>query len=280
MKRSFVAVAGLCLTFGLAPKLALAQQASGSAQVYSACGAAAFTLGHFAPLTQLANGELCTNATGGGGGGGGAVYGPTAVGSAVANPPVETGFQDGSGNVAIVTPSIGLPVNVIGGSVVFAGTLPNGSASNASSAVATSSNQLPTNAFLYLFNGTTYDQAQDDASKNLKVALQTGDTYENAANWIGGTASTTAGTATTLVAASGASLKSYITDLSCYNTSATTITVALNDSLSTVLIVPSTGGNNLPIRVPLQTAANTALTFTASTAETTVGCTARGYKGS
>jgi hypothetical protein len=53
-----------------------------------------------------------------------------------------------------------------------------GSASNASSAVATSSTNGQTVAWLYLFNGTTWDQAQADASKNLKVnvnaALPTG----------------------------------------------------------------------------------------------------------
>lgn len=49
--------------------------------------------------------------TGGGGGGGGAVFGPTAVGSAVANPPVINGFQTAGGNVAVVTPTTPLPNN-------------------------------------------------------------------------------------------------------------------------------------------------------------------------
>lgn len=48
--------------------------------------------------------------SGGGGGGGGAVYGPTAVGSAVANPPVINGYQTAGGNVAVVTPSTPMPV--------------------------------------------------------------------------------------------------------------------------------------------------------------------------
>jgi hypothetical protein len=47
---------------------------------------------------------------GSGGGGGGAAYGPTAVGAAVANPPIINGYQDGSGNVAVVTPTAPFPV--------------------------------------------------------------------------------------------------------------------------------------------------------------------------
>jgi len=44
-----------------------------------------------------------------------------------------------------------------------------GSTSNATSGVATSSTNGATVAWLYAFNGTTWDQLQDDASKNLKV---------------------------------------------------------------------------------------------------------------
>lgn len=45
-----------------------------------------------------------------------------------------------------------------------------GSVSNASSAVATSSTNTGAVSYLYGFNGTTWDQLQADASKNLKVA--------------------------------------------------------------------------------------------------------------
>ena len=45
----------------------------------------------------------------------------------------------------------------------------SGSVSNATSAVATSSTNLGTVAYNYGFNGTTWDQLQVDASKNLKV---------------------------------------------------------------------------------------------------------------
>lgn len=50
------------------------------------------------------------------------------------------------------------------------GTFPiSGATSNASSAVATSSTNAPTVAYNYGFNGTTWDQIQVDASKNLKT---------------------------------------------------------------------------------------------------------------
>jgi len=48
-----------------------------------------------------------------------------------------------------------------------------GTASNASSGVATSSTNGTSNSWLYGFNGTTWDQLQVDGSKYLKVAVQT-----------------------------------------------------------------------------------------------------------
>lgn len=94
-----------------------------------------------------------------------------------------------------------------------------------------------------------------------------------------GSASTTANTATTLIAAQGASVKTYITGLQCSNTSATTTYVTMNDSASSVFIVPAGGGSNVVFNVPLVTAANTALTFTAASAVTTMYCNAQGYAG-
>lgn len=49
-----------------------------------------------------------------------------------------------------------------------------GSTSNATSGVATSATNVPTVAYNYGFNGTTWDQLQVDASKFLKVAPQAG----------------------------------------------------------------------------------------------------------
>src|ERR1035437_6190494 len=49
-----------------------------------------------------------------------------------------------------------------------------GATSNASSAVATSSTNLPGVSYNYGFNGTTWDQLQVDASKYLKINCVTG----------------------------------------------------------------------------------------------------------
>lgn len=58
----------------------------------------------------------------------------------------------------------GLPINCIVGCA-------GGTASNATSGVATSSTNGTTDAWLYGFNGTTWDQLQVDGSKFLKVVL-------------------------------------------------------------------------------------------------------------
>jgi hypothetical protein len=63
---------------------------------------------------------------------------------------------DGSGNL-----DINCAVGCVGGT-----------SSNASSGVTTSSTNGASVAWLYMFNGTTWDQAQDDASKNLKINLR------------------------------------------------------------------------------------------------------------
>jgi hypothetical protein len=99
-----------------------------------------------------------------------------------------------------------------------------------------------------------------------------------------GAASTTGTGATTLIAAGGASIKTYITDIECGRTDAGTsaITVTFNDSASTVLVLPNSGGgggNVKAFNVPLVTAANTAFTFTAGTGVTTLYCAAQGFSG-
>lgn len=62
----------------------------------------------------------------------------------------------------------------------------SGSTSNAASGVATSSTNIPTVAYSYGFNGTTWDQLQVDASKSLKV-IATPSSAAGAANTISAT---------------------------------------------------------------------------------------------
>lgn len=101
MKRIVSALALLCL-LSVAPFGRLHAQ---TAQPVPQCNVMAYQAnGLPMPLTQTPGGALCTigNAPG-------ATYGPTPVGSAVANPPLMVGYQSSGGNVVIVTPSLGLP---------------------------------------------------------------------------------------------------------------------------------------------------------------------------
>jgi hypothetical protein len=59
-----------------------------------------------------------------------------------------------------------------------------GTTSNASSAVATSATNQATVAYNYAFNGTTWDQIQDDANKNLKIVVFQGASALGATNGI------------------------------------------------------------------------------------------------
>jgi hypothetical protein len=103
-------------------------------------------------------------------------------------------------------------------------------------------------------------------------------TYKEA--WLAGAANTTANTATTVIAAQGANIKIYVTSFQCSNSSATTTTFSLNDTVTSQFICPAGAGTNLVFPVPLVvTAANTALTATAAAGVTTIYFNAQGYKG-
>ena len=108
--------------------------------------------------------------------------------------------------------------------------------------------------------------------------------FANKENMVRGTASQTGTTATTLIAAQGSGVKIYVTGVQCKNRGSTTTIVALNDDETTgsgtVLIVPTSGGDNEVYQTPLVVAANTALTFTPSAASSTIYCNAQGYTGS
>lgn len=101
-------------------------------------------------------------------------------------------------------------------------------------------------------------------------------------NMVRGTNSATGTSATTIIAAQGSSIKTYLTNVQCFRTDSgsTMIYVTLSDSVSTVVPIPPSGGSSIVFTTPLVTASNTALTFTASAATTTVYCNAQGYTGS
>jgi hypothetical protein len=125
MKRASLlgGVIGLAASASLLSSCATHAQTGGpiSALVVTSCGAQTYPVGFPALLTQLANGEFCTNSTGGGGGSN-AAAGPT--GSAVPASAGYTGFSVG-GILTGVSAATPFPVAVIsgGGSNASIGTI-------------------------------------------------------------------------------------------------------------------------------------------------------------
>jgi hypothetical protein len=95
-----------------------------------------------------------------------------------------------------------------------------------------------------------------------------------------GNASNTDGTSTQVIAAAGAGVKTYITDVTLTNTSAGNIYVELKDGTSVkwTFPVPANSGVTHHFGTPLAGTANTAWNFDPSAATTTVYCSAAGFK--
>lgn len=102
-------------------------------------------------------------------------------------------------------------------------------------------------------------------------------------NFVKGSASTTGTSDTSVVAAAGASLKNYITNISTTNTGSTTALITIKDGSggSTLwqTVAPAGGGSNVTLEVPIAGTANTAVFFAAGSSSTTVYCSMSGYKG-
>jgi hypothetical protein len=100
-----------------------------------------------------------------------------------------------------------------------------------------------------------------------------------------GTVSATTTAAATIANSSNTTLKSYMTGLQCSRGDAgtTAITVTLNDTASTVFVLPNSGGGGgytATFQTPLVTSAvNTSFTFTEGAATATVYCNAQGFFG-
>lgn len=108
--------------------------------------------------------------------------------------------------------------------------------------------------------------------------------YANRANMTrcaGSTTGSGAVTCTTGGMVATAGVKNYITGAQCFRTDAGTSTafVTLNDTVASTIVLPVGGGSNPPLTIPFVTAANTAVTWTPSTALTTVFCNFQGYSG-
>lgn len=95
--------------------------------------------------------------------------------------------------------------------------------------------------------------------------------------------SVVSGSVTTLVAAAGAGLRNYITDVWLANTGAATTLVTFRSGGGTSIlgytVVPAGGGSNLPgLQTPIRTLANETFDFQASTSTSVLYATVKGYK--
>ncbi len=97
-----------------------------------------------------------------------------------------------------------------------------------------------------------------------------------------GIAVLTSTSVTTMVAAAGAGLKNYITDIWIANTGAATTLVTLKDGAGSVLgytIAPAGSGSNLPgLQTPIRTGANVTFDIQAATSTSTLYATVKGFK--
>lgn len=92
----------------------------------------------------------------------------------------------------------------------------------------------------------------------------------------------TDGSSTSLIAAQGAGIKIYVTDVTICNTSATAVTVDLRDgaagSVKWIFPVPAGGGVTHSFKKPLPFTANTAVCADPSASATTITVSANGFK--
>ncbi len=87
---------------------------------------------------------------------------------------------------------------------------------------------------------------------------------------------------TTLVAAAGAGLRNYITDIIIANSGAVTTAITFKDGLGSILgytIAPAGGGSNLiGFNTPIRTGANASFDFQPTAASSIIYATVKGFK--
>lgn len=100
------------------------------------------------------------------------------------------------------------------------------------------------------------------------------------AQFVSGNASNTTGASTQCIAAQGAGVKTYLTDVTITNTSAVDVFVELLDGASVrwTCPVPAGSGFTKSFDTPLAGTANTAWNFDPSAAATTIYCSMSGFK--
>lgn len=102
--------------------------------------------------------------------------------------------------------------------------------------------------------------------------------YAPSQQQVRGTVNFGSGSAVQLLAAGASGLNTYLTDWSCYNNGSSATLVTLNDANSTILVIPSGGGNNKNWEIPLVSSSTaTAISATPNAANASAGCTATGF---
>lgn len=124
-------------------------------------------------------------------------------------------------------------------------------------------------------NGQVQKLASDLVGKLITML------YANPENFVSGTNSATGTGSTSIIAAEGSGVRTYVTWCHATNTSSTNSSVSIEDGSTVldVLSVPANGGNNAVYPVPLRGTANTALNSVAGTGVTTLYVTCGGFKG-
>jgi hypothetical protein len=139
--------------------------------------------------------------------------------------------------------------------------------------LAASTGAVPCRATSTLLSAVTDGTATPAVCNPNGALIVTPDAPE--ANRLRAFQSTTGSTAVTLLAAQGSGVKIHITKVQCWNSSGTGTNVTFSDLAGSNLWLPAGLGSNA--NVDWVVAANTALTFTPSPAETTIGCNVQGY---
>ncbi len=134
---------------------------------------------------------------------------------------------------------------------------------------------------------TVDDTSTDTADEGDAVALRAtadrrliGMPYESHANLVDGTGNATGTSNTSVIAAQGAGIRTYVTSIQVTNASATDSEVIIKDGTTekTRITAPANAGAIIQLPVPLRGSANTAWQFASADSVTTMYVAMQGYK--
>ncbi len=201
---------------------------------------------------------------------------PASGGSGLATAANQTAVQGTYGvttvnNVAVIDPSTGNPITYSSPTNVQG---PDASGAAITGQPLLSGGRAATAAPTAVTNGQAVAMQMTQTGRPVIAP------YARHDQMVRGTVTATGTGASTILAAGAANIKTYVTGVQIGRTDSATgaLTVTFNDSASTVVIVPGSGGaTNIVFTTPLVTAAATAFTGTSGTGVTTLYLSAQGY---